>query len=274
MCVHGLAGSARNWTDLMGELTPLLDCAAVDLPGWGESPPRPDGRYSVSAMAQTVATLIERQGRGPVHLIGNSLGGAICVRLAAKRPRLVRSLTLISPALPDARLRMDLVRFPVMGAPRVGGWLLDKYKRLPAEKRVADVLGTCYCDPSLAHPVRIAEEVAALVRRDELSYADAALIGCVRSLVAEHLGTRARSPWREAERITVPTLVIYGSHDRLVSPRMAGRAARTFRDGRVVVLPHTGHIAMMEHPAAVAAEIRLLLGAAVPGREFPLAAAG
>lgn len=261
LCVHGLAGSARNWTDLMDELRPLLDCAAVDLPGFGESLPRPDGRYSVTAMAQTLAALIERQGRGPVHLIGNSLGAAITVRLAARRPQLVRSLTLVCPALPDARFRMDLLRFPVMSSPWIGGWALDKFKRLPADRRVANVLATCYCDPELAHPSRIADEVAALVRRDKLSYGNAALIGCTRSLVAEQLRTGPLSPWREAERITVPTLVIYGSHDRLVSPRTAGRAARTFRNCRVVVLPRTGHIAMMEHPEAVAAEIRLLLGA-------------
>jgi pimeloyl-ACP methyl ester carboxylesterase len=74
----------------------------------------------------------------------------------------------------------------------------------------------------------------------------------------------------------VPTLVIYGSHDRLVSPRMAGRAARTFRHCRVVVLPRTGHIAMMEHPEVVAAEIRVLLSAStgVQAREFPLTPAG
>ena len=274
ICVHGLAGSARNWTDLMDELRPQLDCVALDLPGFGESRPRPDGRYSISAMAQTVAKLIERQGRGAVHLIGNSLGGAICVRLAARRPQLVRSLTLVSPALPDARFRMDLVRFPVMSSPWMGGWVLEKFKRLPAERRVADVLTTCYCDPSLAHPARIADEAAALDRWDQLSYANAALIGCMRSLVAEQLRTGPLSPWREAGHVAVPALVIYGSHDRVVSPRMAGRAARTFRDSRVVVLRRTGHIAMMEHPGAVAAEIRILLGAGVPAREFPLTAAG
>jgi pimeloyl-ACP methyl ester carboxylesterase len=258
----------------MDELRPWLDCAALDLPGYGESPPRPDGRYSIGAMTRTVATLIERQGRGPVHLIGNSLGGAICVRLAATRPDLVRSLTLICPALPDARFRKDLVRFPVLSIPWVGGWMLGKFGRLPPDQRVRNVFATCYCDPGLVHPERIADEVAALTRRDELSYANAALIGCMRSLVAEQLRTGRLSPWREAERITAPTLVIYGSHDRVVSPRLAGRAARTFRNSRVVVLPRTGHIAMMEHPAAVAAEIRVLLGTGVQAREFPLTPAG
>ncbi len=84
LCVHGLEGSSRNWTDLMDLLRPRLACDALDLPGFGDSPPRPDGRYSIAALAQTVIALIERRGapdrRGPVHLIGNSLGGAVCVR--------------------------------------------------------------------------------------------------------------------------------------------------------------------------------------------------
>ena len=54
---------------------------------------------------------------------------------------------------------------------------------------------------------------------------------------------------------------------------MAGRAARAFADGRMVVLPRTGHVAQMEHPAEVAAEIGVLL-AAQRVREFPLAPAG
>ena len=76
------------------------------------------------------------------------------------------------------------------------------------------------------------------------------------------------------------TLVIYGSDDRLVHARMAGRAARAFPDARIVVMPSTGHVAHMEHPHLVAAEIGVLLAAAAcqqeedRAREFPLTPAG
>jgi pimeloyl-ACP methyl ester carboxylesterase len=62
--------------------------------------------------------------------------------------------------------------------------------------------------------------------------------------------------------VTAPTLIIHGSHDRLVSPAMSGKAARAFRYGRVVVLPRIGHVAMMERPDLVAAEMREFLTAA------------
>jgi pimeloyl-ACP methyl ester carboxylesterase len=262
LCVHGLEGSSRNWTDLIDLLRSRLACEAMDLPGFGDSPPRPDGRYSIAALAQTVIALIGKHGK-PVHLIGNSLGGAVCVKVAATRPDLIRTLTLISPALPDSRPRMDLLRFPVMSLPRLGTRLLKQYQVLPPERRVADVIITCYGDPALFQQARFATEVTELTRRDELGYAASVLVGSVRTLTAEFVRKGRHSAWRDAARVTAPTLVIYGSRDRLVDARMAGRAAHQFADARVVVLPRTGHVAHMEHPDVVAAEIGILLG--IPG---------
>lgn len=276
LCVHGLEGSSRNWTDLMELLRSRLACEAVDLPGFGNSPPRPDGRHSIAALAQTLTTLIGQFGHGPVHLIGNSLGGSVCVRIAARRPDLVRTLTLVSPALPDSRPRLDLLRFPVLSLPLVGNRLLRRFRVTPPQHRVADVIATCCCDPARFPPERFAVEVAELVRRDGLGYGEAVLVGSVRTLTAQNL--HPWSAWREAARITAPSLVIFGSHDRLVDPRLAGRAAHAFADARVVVLPRTGHLAHMEHPHAVAREIGVLLelaGAQAPAeREFPLTPAG
>jgi pimeloyl-ACP methyl ester carboxylesterase len=83
---------------------PVLACAAIDLPGFGGSPPPVSGSYSISAHALTVIRFIEKQGLGPVHLIATSMGGAISTRVAAHRPDLVRTLSLVSPALPDLPL--------------------------------------------------------------------------------------------------------------------------------------------------------------------------
>ena len=269
LCVHGLEGSSRNWTDLMDLLRPRLACDALDLPGFGDSPPRPDGRYSIAALAQTVIALIEGRDRGPVHLIGNSLGGAVCVKIAASRPELIATLTLISPALPDPRPRRDLMQFPVISLPRVGTRLLRKYQTLPPQNRVADVITNCYSDPGRFAPARFATEVAELARRDSLGYAAAALVGSIRTLTAETLKVGRRSAWHDAARITAPSLVIFGSHDRLVDPRLAGRAAHAFAGAKIVVLPRTGHLAHMEHPGAVAAEIGLLLADVSAGDPGP-----
>jgi pimeloyl-ACP methyl ester carboxylesterase len=260
LCVHGMAGAATNWTDFMGELAGEFSCAAVDLPGSGFSPPpaTPAG-YSIRALAQTVGQVIEERLPGPVHLVGNSMGGAVAVRLAATRPDLVRTLTLISPALPDRLLRASLAQFPLLALPRIGAIAMRRVGALPAEARVAGVARNCFYDPAVVHPDRFALEVAELRRRDQLDYADAVLTGAARAITVEYLRPRALSLWRDAERVSVPVLAIYGSHDKLVHPRGAARAARAFRvtpDARVLVLPRTGHVAQMEHPGLVAGHFR------------------
>jgi pimeloyl-ACP methyl ester carboxylesterase len=274
LCVHGLAGSSRNWTDLIDLLRPRLACDALDLPGFGDSPPRPDRRYSIAALAQTVAALIESR-ENQVHLIASSLGGAVAVKLAATRPDLVRTLTLISPALPDSRPHLDQVHFAVISLPGVGPRLLGKYDALPPENRVADVIATCFSDPASFPAERFATEVAELTQRDTLNHATAAVIGTIRTLTADFFRKGRLSAWRDAARVTAPTLVIYGGRDRVVDPRLAGRAAHAFANARIVVLPRTGHLAHMEHPDQVAAEMTIMLDATAPrAREFPFTPAG
>lgn len=277
LCVHGMSGAATNWTDFMAELAPDFDCAALDLPGSGFSPPpKSKAGYSVSALAGAVIRLIEflgstdhgttnhgaadhraaDRGRG-VHLVGNSMGGAVSLRVAARRPDLVKTLTLVSPAVPDLKVSRGVLHFPALALPFVGERLVRQWvARYPVENRVAGVFETCLYDPSCVHPDRFALEVEALRRRDALPYDAASLVGASRTLVSETLRPYPFSLWRAAGRVTAPSLVLFGSHDRLVKPRLAVRATRAFRDARVAILPETGHIGQMEHPGLVAAQFR------------------
>jgi pimeloyl-ACP methyl ester carboxylesterase len=259
--VHGLGGSALNWTDLMAQLsdagaTPQLATEALDLPGFGFSPPPADSDYSLDARVAAVTALIDKRGYGPVHLIGNSLGGAISTRVAARRPDLVKTLTLISPALPDLRPRPLPLRLAVVAMPGVGRWLVTKMKTLPVERRAESSIAELYVDPDRIQPERRAEAIAEMLRRDALGYSVDALLGSARSLLTEYTRPGPASLWADAARVTAPTLLIHGSHDRLVNPGMSGRAARTFPNCRVIVLPRIGHVAMMERPEEVAAEVR------------------
>ncbi len=265
--VHGLGGSATNWTDLMGLLSephgtwPGLAAQALDLPGFGYSPPPADGNYSLDARVGAVISLIEKRHDKPVHLIGNSLGGAISTRIAARRPDLVRTLTLISPALPDLRPRLLPMRLALVSTPRLGETLLRRLQQIPPERRTDMTVRDLYADPTRLHSDRRAEAVAEVIRRDGLEHAGEALLKSGRALVVEYTRHGPGSLWREAARVTAPTLVIHGSHDRLVNPSTAARAARSFRYGRVVLLPRIGHVAMMERPDLVAAEVREFVAA-------------
>jgi pimeloyl-ACP methyl ester carboxylesterase len=271
--VHGLGGSSRNWTDLMDLLSrpgrpgeAVLTCEAVDLPGYGESPVPASGDYSIGGQADSVIAFIDRQGRWPVHLVGNSLGGAVCTRVAARRPDLVRTLTLISPAMPDLRPRILPLRVAAVSVPGIGPWALSRLETQSPRERALRSLRDVYADPALMHPSRIQEEIDEVVRRDRLGYQVQVLLGSVRSLVAEYTRRGPGNLWRDAARVTAPTLVIHGSHDRLVSPASAARAARSFRYGQAVVLPRVGHVAMMERPDLVARLMREFFVTAEPGR--------
>ena len=266
--VHGLGGSSTNWTDLMDLLSrpvrgqssaQVLACAALDLPGFGNSPPPRTGDYSVDAHATAVIRLIEQHDLGPVHLIGNSMGGAVSTRVAARRRDLVKTLALVSPALPDLRPRPLPMRLALAAIPGVGPGIMDWLRRLPAESRTDRVLRDVYSDPGVVHPNRRREEIAEVLRRDTLIHANHAVIKSARSLVTEYFKVGRWSLWRDAARVKAPALILHGSHDRLVNPVMAGKAARAFPAARVLVIAGVGHVAMMERPELVAAEVRAFL---------------
>ncbi|MEO3875936.1 alpha/beta hydrolase [Nonomuraea sp. B12E4] len=256
--VHGLTGSATNWTDLMGELKDTVTGHALDLPGAGFSPAPKDGDYSVSGGARAVTELMEHTG--PAHLFGNSLGGAIAVKVAAARPDLVRSLTLISPALPDLRPRYGPVRVAAAAVPVLGEWVASRLRLVPAEHRITASYAMVWANASGVHPLRLREAIEELRRRDDLPYSGEAMVGSARGIVAEYFRRGRDSLWRQAAQVRAPTLIVHGRHDRLVRPAMAAKAGRTFRQVRLVLLPTAGHVAMMEMPRVVAAEARRLIG--------------
>ncbi|MFI6491970.1 alpha/beta fold hydrolase [Streptomyces sp. NPDC050564] len=257
--VHGLGGSSQNWSGLMPLLDGIVDSEAVDLPGFGDSPPPDDGNYSVTGHARAVIRYLDAAGRGPVHLFGNSLGGAVATRVAAVRPDLVRTLTLISPALPEIRAQRTAWPTALLAVPGVARLFTRLTKEWSAEQRVRGVMALCYGDPSIVTPEAFREAVEELERRLALPYFWDAMTRSSRGLVNAYTLGGQHGLWRQAERVLAPTLLIYGGRDQLVGYRMAQRAARAFRDARLLSLPEAGHVAMMEYPETVATAFRELL---------------
>ncbi|MFC9282965.1 alpha/beta fold hydrolase [Streptomyces collinus] len=260
--VHGLGGSSQNWSVLMKELDGVVDGEAVDLPGFGDSPPPDDGDYSVTGHARAVIRLLDTSGRGPVHLFGNSLGGAVATRVAAVRPDLVRTLTLISPALPELRVQRSAVPTALLGVPGVALLFTRLTREWTAEQRVRGVLGLCYGDPGKVSPEAFGHAVEELERRLRLPYFWDAMARSARGIVNAYTLGGQHGLWRQAERVLAPTLLVYGGRDQLVGYRMAPKAARSFRDSRLVSLPEAGHVAMMEYPEVVAGAFREMLAEA------------
>jgi pimeloyl-ACP methyl ester carboxylesterase len=257
--VHGLGGSSRNFSALMELLAGDVECEAIDLPGFGASPP-PDSRdYSLYGHTRAVIRCIGASGRAPVHLVGNSLGGAVATRVAALRPDLVRTLTLVSPALPELRPQRSALPTALLAAPGVPPLLRRSLRDLPPEQRARDVLRLCYGDPARITLQEFSAATAEFERRQSLPYFWDALGRSARGLVNAYTLGGQQSLWRQAERVLAPTLLVYGGRDRLVSLRMARRAGAAFAGSRLVVLPDAGHVAMMEYPDVVAAAFREFL---------------
>lgn len=266
MYVHGLGGSSTNWTDLATLLSDRLDGAAVDLPGFGRSDPAPPRGYSVPRLAAFVARVIERRGRRPVHLVGNSLGGAVCVQLTAARPDLVTSLTLISPAMPDLRPRRGSdAALPLLLVPGASRIAERRLAAMAPEQRARAVIDLCFADPSRLPADRLAQAVEEVRERNELPWAMDAFTRSLRGLAAAYLVPTSRSLWAKAGQIRVPTLVVWGREDRLVSVALAARTAAATPGARLLVLDGVGHTAQLEAPHEVAAAMRALLDDAATG---------
>src|SRR5690606_9957682 len=109
----------------------------------------PAERYTIPALAERVVRYLEVSGRGPVHLFGNSLGGTIAVRVAATRPDLVRTLTLVSPALPflNPRRSLQARALPLIAVPH-GRRIAARYlSSTTPEELTHQMIEACFADP-------------------------------------------------------------------------------------------------------------------------------
>ena len=263
--VHGLGGASTNWTDLAGLLAVRCEGWALDLPGFGRSQPPPSGSYTVSGHVRAVVEVLEHvvsrpgaaQGR-PVHLLGNSLGGLVSLAVAARRPDLVASLTLVSPAMPVYRvpqafgralLLLLLPGVPTLAERRLAG--------VTPEQSVRGMLAMCFGEPARVPRERLEAAVAEARERSAQAWAHRSLARSMRALITSYLRVGRANAWRLARSLPMPTLVVWGDRDRLVDPRLAPRLAGVVPDSRLLVLETVGHVAMLEAPEETA---RAVLG--------------
>ncbi|SFW92550.1 alpha/beta fold hydrolase [Amycolatopsis australiensis] len=252
--VHGLGGSSTNWTDLAALLAPVASGTAPDLPGFGQSEPEQGFDFTLQAHADVVARHIEDVG-APVHLLGNSMGGAIALLVAAQRPELVKTLTLISPAVPDRRLdprRLSDPRMALAYLPLVGARVRAQLAALGPRERAAQVIKLCFADPSRFPEERLDELAEEHGARAGFAWAAPAMARSTFAIFRAWSTLGKASLWSAAPRVRAPTLVVWGRDDRVISVRRAVRTAKAIPNARLLVLPRTGHVAQMERPVVVA----------------------
>ena len=264
LLIHGLGGSSTNWTDFAAQIGGFVDVEAIDLPGFGRSAESPEHDYSIRRQVATVIAYLVQSGRGAVHLVGNSMGGLIAIEVAAVRPDLVRTLTLISPAVPDVRrlrahpLKSDKALAFVI-VPGLGELGMRRIARLPVAQRVGGTINAVFADASRYPASRLAQDVEDLTERGASQpWAGAALLAATRALARVQYLT-GRGVWARMRTIAAPTLVVWGAHDRLVAPDLAAYVAAAIADSRLLYAEDLGHVAMMEDPQLVARAFVALL---------------
>ena len=96
--IHGWSSSSYAMSPLTGLLSQRFSCIAVDLPGYGKSPPLEDNT-TIPAYAELLVDLIEEISDGPVVLVGHSMGGMASLTIAQRYPMLVERMVLICPTI-------------------------------------------------------------------------------------------------------------------------------------------------------------------------------
>jgi pimeloyl-ACP methyl ester carboxylesterase len=242
LLVHGLGLCWQSWEPIFGHLADM-QLHAIDLPGFGESPPL-TGPVTVAALLDTLERHLDGQHLDRAHLVGNSLGGLIAMGLAARGR--AYSVTAISPAgLAEGWARTSL-RASILGShavARAGRSILPAVLASRSGRHLAMRVGTA------ARPADMTAAHATTLFR---SFADSTV---VRPTLDAIDGPDGRLlPY--LERVSVPVTVVWGSGDLLLSPRQGLRVKREHPWVRLVRLPGAGHVPMTDDPEAVAAVIR------------------
>ncbi|WP_432879197.1 alpha/beta fold hydrolase [Kribbella sp. CA-245084] len=236
--LHGIGSSRQVWSPVVDVLAEQFDVIAVDLPGFGESPPLPaEVEPDPAALADAVATLLDSLGIASPTVAGNSLGGWVALELAEVRP--TAALVLISPAglWPG---RTPLYNRLSLQATR---WLATRWAK-PLSRLVSHRAGRAVVLRQIVgRPARISPGLARSMVWDMAMSPgfDATLEATLdRHYLAGWAGLR------------VPITVAFGSRDLLL--RRGSRHVEQLPAGAwLETLPGCGHVPMGDDPQAVAA---------------------
>ncbi|MEQ1690157.1 MAG: alpha/beta fold hydrolase [Gemmatimonas sp.] len=232
MLSHGLLWSTRMFDSQVAAFRERFRCIAWDHRGQGHSFVPRVRSISIEDCYADAVGLIEHMGLAPVHFAGLSMGGFVAMRLAARRPELLRSCILLETSA-DPEPTANVPRYTTLN--RVARWL---GLGVIAERVMPIMFGQTF----LTDPTRAAE----------------------RAVWKAHLSANRRDIWRavngvieregvfdELSAISVPTLVIVGDEDVATVPAKAERLHAAIRGSALVRIPGAGHSSSVEQPERV-----------------------
>lgn len=233
--IHGFGGDLNNWLFNHEALASNHEVYALDLPGHGESV-KDVGEGSLDTLASTVLAFMKTLGIEAAHLIGHSMGGAVCLSLADRAPERVLSLVLISSA--------------GLG-PNINGDYIDNFVEALDRRSLKPLMTELFADKSLVTR-QLVEDILKYKRLEGVT--DALRILAVNMFADGH---QQMTYEQVPGSLGKPVLVIWGAEDRVIP---ASHAPRAEGQVRVEILAGQGHMVQMEAANEVNRLIGSLLG--------------
>jgi pimeloyl-ACP methyl ester carboxylesterase len=234
LLVHGLGGSAANWLALAPLLLPGRRLIVPDLPGHGGSDPLP-AAASLTAYADSLAALLE----GPAAVVGHSLGGAIALRLAIRRPELVSALVLAGAAGISSGSRRARYGLTITGLLKPGRKIAP-YRARVARSAVLKTL--VFGRWGASDPPALPPEMAEAFLSGPARHTDT--VSAAKALVRD-------DPRPDLDRVRCPVLLLWGARDNQLPVGDAFEYARRLR-APLRVIADCGHLLIGERPEACA----------------------
>lgn len=243
--LHGLLASSETWRLVLAPAAAGRPAIAVDLPGFGYSARPWPADTSYGGQAAALLDFLDRRGIGRVALVGNSLGGATALAVAAARPGRVAALVLVDSPSSSWEMPWTLrwLRAPVVG-------------EIAGELACRPLFGLGLREMLFARGGRVTDETL------DLYWRPVTVAGTRRAALAAARSSAAGFERLEAA-VRAPTLVLWGREDRLIPARTALALSESIPGSKLVVLPDAGHMPQEEQPEAFAREVAAFLEAAL-----------
>jgi pimeloyl-ACP methyl ester carboxylesterase len=253
--LHGIGRSLEDWSLQHERFDDSFRVISVDMPGFGLSQRLP-APTTLPVLADGVWATLDALGeRRPVHLMGNSLGGAVSMTMLAAAPDRVATLTLVNSAGFGKEVTWAL---RILAVPGLGRQMLRHIDKRTAPR----VERTLFRDRALVTPERVAKAIE-IARQPDFApvYLETAkALG----------GFRGVAPaWRSAllasmAGVVKPTMIVWGERDMILPSHHLAAARAAFPHAKSHMFPDTGHMPQIERPDEFAGLIRpMLAGIAV-----------
>lgn len=234
LLLHGFGGDKDNWTRFSRALVRDYRVIAPDLPGFGDSARHADWDYSLMAQRGRLEGFVAALELGPLHIAGNSMGGHLAALYAHAHPEQVRSLMLLNNGGIDAPERSAMSLAVSRGENPLVLTSTEDFERL--------LSFVSYKPPFIPWP---AKNVLA-----DRAFGNAAF----NRYIFEALRGERYVPLEPLlDDIRQPVLIIWGEYDRVLDVSSIDVMKPLLPQAKIVVMPETGHIPMIERPMETAA---------------------